>query len=551
MKNCLTYSIFSILLSTALLGQENNSINLGIHDESAYEIEYYQLKNADFRHIHSNIQPMTRNKALTIALAEETPDNVKAYLLAENSDSVASKRPFLRYFYRSPAYLFEYKSEGFTFKINPSANFEAGMQNTPSGTDFIYTNMRGAKLEGNISKKVYFYSDIYETQRLFPAYANEYFIDRFKAIPQAGFYKPFSSRLTNNAQDGYDYLLASGYISFDVAKYINIQFGNGRNFIGDGYRSLLLSNTSNNYTYLKINTHYKFLHYQNLFAEMVADHIPMANNRVPKKYYAAHYLSINILKNLNIGLFESIMYGNRGIELAYLNPIIFYRAIEQQLGSPDNAMVGMTFKYNFIKRFSLYGQFVLDEFVFKEMFIDRNGWWGNKYAVQLGLKYAEAFGVKGLRLQAEFNTVRPYTYTYMDAYSNFTHYNQPLAHILGANFREGIFRATYTGIDRLFVEAKFLYINQGLDTANLNYGSNLMASYIDRVSEYNNTIGQGASQKTFIFDLHAYYKLRHNLNIGLNYRYRKCNSEISAYNYNTQLFSVFLRYNFTAMSLDF
>lgn len=551
MKKSFTATILGLSLALQVSAQSNNSINLGINDESAYEIEYHQLQEANFKHIHSNIQPMARNKAIQIALEEETPENVKYYLLAENSDSVASKRAFLRYFYRSPAYLFEYKSEGFTFKINPSLNFEAGMQNTPSGTDFIYTNTRGAKLEGNISKKVYFYSDIYETQRLFPSYVNDYFIDRFKAIPQAGFYKPFSSSLTNNAQDGYDYLLASGYISFDVAKYINIQFGNGRNFIGDGYRSLLLSNTSNNYTYLKINTHYKFFHYQNLFAEMVADHIPVANNRVPKKYYAAHYLSINILKNLNIGLFESIMYGNRGIELAYLNPIIFYRAIEQQLGSPDNAMVGLTWKYNFIKQFSFYGQFVLDEFVFKELFIDRNGWWGNKYGVQAGLKYVDAFGLKGLRLQAEFNSVRPYTYSYMDAYSNFTHYNQPLTHILGANFREGIFRVTYTGVNKLFAEAKFFYINQGLDTAGLNYGSNLMASYVNRVSDYANNIGQGASQKTFIFDLQAYYKLKHNLNIGMHYRYRKCNSEIAAYNYNTHLFSVFLRYNFVPMSLDF
>ena len=551
MKKSLALAILYGLFAVELLAQSNNTINLGIHDESAYHIEYWQLKNADFQHIHSNIQPMTRNKALQIASNEDLSESVQLYLLAENGDSVVSKQPFWRYFYRSPAYLYEYKSEGLSFKVNPSLNLEAGMQHTASGTDFIYTNTRGAKLEGNIAKKVYFYSDIYETQRLFPNYVNDYFINRFNAIPQAGFYKPFSSRLTNNQQDGYDYLLGSGYISFDVAKYINIQFGNGRNFLGDGYRSLLLSNTSNNYTYLKLNTHYKFIHYQNIFAEMVADHLPVANNRVPKKYYAAHYLSINILKNLNIGLFESIMYGGRGLELAYLNPIIFYRAVEQQLGSPDNAMIGMTWKYNFIKNFSFYGQFVLDEFVFSELFIDRRGWWGNKYGVQAGLKYVEAFGIKGLRLQAEFNSVRPYTYSYMDAEANFTHYNQPLAHILGANFREGIFRATYTGVDKLFLEAKFFLINQGLDTAGINYGSNLQAYYTNRVSDYDNKIGQGAVQKTMLFDLTAYYKLRHNLQLGFNYRYRKCTSEITAFNYNTQLFNVFLRYNFVPQRLDF
>lgn len=522
--------------------------NLQIGDQNQYIIENQQIRQSNFGDVHSNIQPMSRRTAVEWLERDSSLSAAERLQLERDQsdllDSVKSRKPFLKALYRSPAYLYEYRSKGLSFTINPMFNFEAGAQRLGDSTQLIYTNMRGAQLRGDIAKRVFFYSEILENQSLFPLYVEQY-ATKYNAIPQAGFFKPFTSRFAPNSNGGFDYLLASGYISFDVAKYINIQFGNGRNFVGDGYRSLLLSNFSTNYNYLKINTHYKFIHYQNLFAELVADHTPLANVRVPRKFYAAHYLSINILKNLNIGLFESIVYGARnGLELSYLNPIIFYRSAEQQLGSPDNALVGMTLKYNFLRRFSLYGQVVFDELVFNELFIRRQGWWGNKFALQGGLKYIDAFGLRGLQLQAEYNYVRPYTYTFADSSANFTHYNQPLAHPLGANFKEAIFIARYNGIERLNIEAQAFFIQQGLDTMGSNWGTNLQLSYTTRPTEHGHFVGQGVAQKVFLFRLQAQYALRHNLNIALNYVYRRSQTELAEYNHKGHIFSLGLRYNF-------
>ena len=48
------------------------------------------------------------------------------------------------------------------------------------------------------------------------------------------------------------------------------------------------------------------------------------------KYIASHYLSYNITKRLNIGLFESVIWENDGdgFNLTYMNPIIFYQSIQ-------------------------------------------------------------------------------------------------------------------------------------------------------------------------------------------------------------------------------
>src|SRR6185369_5123142 len=110
-----------------------------------------------------------------------------------------------------------------------------------------------------------------------------------------------------------------------------------------------------------------------------------------KKYAAMHHLDVNIGKSLNIGLFEAIIFGRENhFEFGYLNPIIFYRSLEQQNGSYDNAVAGLDFKANVAKKFQFYGQFILDEFNLEET-KKGDGWWGNKYGFQLGAKYIDAF----------------------------------------------------------------------------------------------------------------------------------------------------------------
>ena len=66
-------------------------------------------------------------------------------------------------------------------------------------------------------------------------------------MPGVGFYKTFK-------QNGVDYFDARGYITFNAAKYIDFQFGYDKNFIGNGYRSMFLSDWGNSYLFLKINT---------------------------------------------------------------------------------------------------------------------------------------------------------------------------------------------------------------------------------------------------------------------------------------------------------
>ncbi len=407
-------------------------------------------------------------------------------------------------------------------------------------------------MRGAVDDRIFFYSNILETQASFPSYVRDR-IDRDQVLPGAGLFKDYSSS-TFNIAEGYDFLLSQGYIGFNVTSHVGVQFGHGRNFIGNGYRSLILSDFANNYFYLKFNTRVWKFHYQNIFAELAAEgpRDNFRNTLAKKKYYAAHYLSYRPTPNLRFGFFEAIIYNRSNqFELQYLNPIILYRSIEHGLDSPDNALLGLDFSWNFLKRFQLYGQLMLDEFKFNEVFIDRNQWWGNKNGIQLGLKYIDALGIDHLDIQIELNTVRPYTYQHRDSAANYTHTNQALAHPLGANFKEYLFRLRYPITKNLVLNSRIIWANFGEDDENFNYGSNLLLTYNDRIDNYGIEIGQGVNSTTLLAGVDLTYRLAHNIYIDLSYLYRTKDSEQDNLDRTDTYFEGGIRMNIAPRKNDF
>jgi len=274
----------------------------------------------------------------------------------------------------------------------------------------------------------------------------------------------------------------------------------------------------------------------------------LSGERFPEKYVVLHHLSVNITRNFNIGFFESIAYsredstGNDNLDLNYLNPIIFYRAIEQQNGSIDNALLGMDFSWITKNRFLFYGQLVIDEFKFDE-FTSGNGWWGNKFAIQLGAKYIDALNIPNLDLQLEYNTARPYTYSHNNIFNNYAHYRQPLSHPLGANFKEVVALIQYQPIGKLNITGKLIFSSYGADTTNTNFGSNILLDNNTRVQDFNNEIGQGFDTNVVFVDITATYHLRQNLFLDGQLVFRELSSAISNNNQENLYLALSIRLN--------
>ena len=435
-----------------------------------------------------------------------------------------SKKPIIKKFYKTPANFFEHQGSDFFIAVNPMIQYRQSYEKIGETTLSNFVNQRGLSVRGHLGKKIGFSMMAMDIQEQGPTFFRSW-VDSFKSVPGGNFFKVFK-------QDAVDYIDARGYFTFKAHKYVSFQAGYDRQFIGSGYRSLLLSDFSGNRLFVKINTKFWKINYQNLYMELhngAADN--STNNLVPKKYATMHHLSMNVAKWLNFGLFEGVIFGRQNqFEFGYMNPVIFLRSIEGNLGSQDNAVVGADFKANILKRGQLYGQLLIDEFNFSKM-RQQSGWWGNKTGIQLGFKYLDLFSIKNLDMQVEWNQVRPYTYSHFDSVSNYSHYNQPLAHPLGANFNEYILLFRYQPIPRLTMTGKIIYWQQGLDSSRKGYnaGSNIFRLNNDgRTKEFGYEMLNGIQQTVTNASLLASYEWKENIFIDAHILLRKSNRGVVA-----------------------
>jgi hypothetical protein len=324
---------------------------------------------------------------------------------------------------------------------------------------------------------------------------------------------PYQGKTLFSSGNAYGALSVPVYLKYKLSSVFSLEGGNGKTFLGDGYRSMMLSDQSADYPFVRIAADLKQIRYIHQIARWRQQ---SRDGHDETKFAATHYLSWMITKKLNFSVFESIIWKSedsvrqRGFEWLYLNPVMFFRPAEFALGSPDNNLLGGNISWNFLPKTKIYGQFVLDEFFISEI---KNwlkhlmkpddptiqyGAWVNKQAFQIGVKSMDVFGKKGLNFLTEFNYARPYIGSHRDPMLSNTHMNQPVAHPFGANFYEFVFRSEYKK-STWSAHLNMMYYVTGLDSTGTHYGQNLLQSTFDSplgngnipVQYYGNVVGQG------------------------------------------------------------
>ncbi|KJD32451.1 gliding motility protein RemB [Tamlana nanhaiensis] len=417
-------------------------------------------------------------------------------------------------------HLVQLQGKNYWFTIDPIFDFEVG-KDTEADFSSTYNNTRGLLVKGGLGKNFNFYTSVFESQGRFAQYFNEYaeslrgFGPDPAIIPGRGIAKAFKT-------DSYDYPVAEAYLSYAPADFVNIQFGHGKNFIGDGYRSLFLSDVASPHPFLKLNTKFWKIKYTNtwMWLKDVRPEVT-TDDAFLTKYMATHFLSWNVTKRLNVGFFESVIWAktaNRNFDVNYLNPIIFYRAIEFETGQDaGNAIMGTSAKYKWNNNINLYSQFILDEFSLSDVKAGNKSW-KNKFGYQLGVKYYNAFNVDNLMLQMEYNRVRPYTYSHSTIATNYGHNNQSMAHLWSANFSELVLMGYYFH-NRWYANAKFIFGKRGFDyntdTDNFSYGGDIYRNYNDRPINTGVKVGQGIATNSFYGNLQAGYVVNPSSNLKL------------------------------------
>ena len=451
------------------------------------------------------------SQQLNIPLEKGMTDNIARF--ASDSTSHLSMQPFLesdfdlknvpgyakdstKYYYKflkiiRSQNLIEVNKENFKLTVNPILNFEWGLdfanQRGEEKNKILTKNTRGFQIKGNITNKFSFQTSFYENQSVVPLYLDS-IAREIQVYPGQGRIKfsPNSRKL--------DYAFSEGSISYSPSKHFNIQFGHGKHFIGNGYRSMLLSDAAFNYPYLKfrLNVFKNKIQYTALYASLQSlERLPLGDSpesTFKRKSLSIHYLSYTPNKFIEIGIFESLIWkrfdDNRGtlpFNYNQINPVPIIGTAIYGFSNENNASLGANLLLKPTRKIWIYGQCLVD---------DLND---NKMGYQVGFKFFDA--IKNLILFAEYNSAKPYTYTTNLKLQNYTHYNQSLAHPLGTGFDEIYAGANYT-TKNYFVNANFSFSKyiDGLSNnpnPSINFGSSILlsdAAVPQNAAKYRSTI---------------------------------------------------------------
>ncbi len=319
--------------------------------------------------------------------------------------------------------------ENFKLRLDPILNFEEGRDFSDTLNSRLNTNTRGLIGSGYIGDKFYFETMFAENQSFFPVYLSRY-VSSTQIVPGQGRWKTFKTT-------GYDYAFSSGFISVQPLKNLNIQVGHGKQKIGNGYRSLLLSDNGFNYPYARITQQWfkGRVNYTNIYSVLMnldqaaAIITPNAERLYQKKAASFQYLSVNLTKSINFGFFQGMVWhagddrNKQDISWQYINPVIYSNLPQYRLNNKNNILIGGDIKIKITNKINIYGQVMADD-------LSNTKQYGNGVGYQVGLNYFNAFGVKNLFLQAEFNNVNENSYISplgTTTNQSYSHYNQNIA----------------------------------------------------------------------------------------------------------------------------
>jgi len=480
----LLFNFFFLIFNCASAQQNNLPLN------REWELDYEKYKNFISENKHKD-DTITISKGRLSEKLMVKPNDYSCFKpcissLYESRKNT-SKSLFIRKLKKESLFIVKDTASKFHLTIDPLFNFEYGQDKADSSKSF-YKNTRGALVRGDIGKKFSFETSFLENQATFVKYIDAYINSTNGLFSNPTNYQydiiPGQGRAKTFKKTGYDYAMASGYVSYSPSSHFNFQIGHGKHFVGDGYRSLLLSDNAFNYPFARITSSFGQFQYTNLYASFInlttgGVKTPIGTERLfQKKSGSFQFLSWNAHERIQIGLFQGMIWEatdstNRQLLDAYFfNPVIGSSLLRFGLNNTNNVLIGLTGKLKITHSFLLYGDFMMDHYD-KDFF--GGGSLRNKHGFQAGVKYFDFLTVKNLHVQLEYNETHPYSYAHKKPEQSYTHYNQPLAHPLGANFTEAIGFINYR-IGDFFAEVTMSYAVIGKDSAGKNYGNTIFNS---------------------------------------------------------------------------
>ncbi len=408
------YSCLSFLLIVLFSNLKSQNFNASLNQRFSQSLER-ELAITDTL-VHSSFKPILQRDIKKLSNQTALTPNLE--IKKVDSRSFLARKLFFEH-------LVQLESDDIYLTIDPIFYFEYGKEEESDRSNY-FKNTRGFAANLSIGEKVSIYTSFRENQATLPSYLDERTRNSGVAYGQ-GRYKAFK-------EDGFDFAMSSAYISYSPTKNINLQFGHGKHFIGQGHRSLLLSDLSFNSPYLRINTEWfkSKLSYQNLYTSFQSlerlDSDAASEELFQRQRGVFHFLEFKPNAKFSIGLFESAISiakdstGNIKTPGAYWVPIIFLNSLTNK-ADEAYGLLGVNTEIRVIKKWLVYGQLAINQSFEGDL------------AFQIGSKF---FPSKHWMVQLEYNSQSNFSNL------NYTHYNESLSSPLVFGTDEYIAKAQFS-----------------------------------------------------------------------------------------------------------
>ncbi len=255
-------------------------------------------------------------------------------------------------------------------------------------------------------------------------------IPKVQVLEESGF--PFIQRQDNGSAD-FDENIATLNIAY---KYLWLVFGREFNEWGAGHSGqLILSSNAPVYDQIKLVLRYwrfKFTHIT-AFTEYIdpASRTLVYASPSINTFWAGNRLELYLGRGVQFGLSESVVYGNRSLELGYLNPLGFFASLEHFYGDRDNTALSLDLAWRVRAGLKFYGEWFIDDLTVSKL---GTRWFGNKFGYQVGAFLVDPLGLPGVDGLIEYTRIKPYVYSHSVAdYNKYKQYDTLLGHYLGPN----------------------------------------------------------------------------------------------------------------------
>lgn len=311
-----------------------------------------------------------------------------------------------------------------------------------------YTAVIG-RVRGIFMKSIAYYSDF--TSTLIKGASGDF---TFGQIAQGGNvnFNPSSSNVYS--------LEANAYVVIQP-KWLRVQFGKDYLSFGPARHSnVFLSDNAPPFDHLRVDASFRRLKVTYLHGWLRSTDRPFndAGKTSDRKFLVAHRLEFRVLPWLFLAGNESVIYGGRAIEAAYLNPLMVYHIAEQYLGDKDNNTIAFDVTAFPWRRIKLYSALFLDDFT-----SSRNPfrYWKQTWAFQAGLLWVQPFQIRDTDFRFEYSRIEPYVYTHKWGLINYTHFDQSLGSFLPPNSDSYFSEIKYRFSRRIQMRGSYELIRHG------------------------------------------------------------------------------------------